>query len=163
MYYLQVIVRRKITLKINAGNEKDSFNVTLHKIKWKSIFDVKKYILERNWKYAYDRQTIKYMGNILPNKDVTFEVMNRKIDLIIDIIIEELILQEIANEKIYSLMKYGIMFHHWLKKKYWIIHSSQIKSCNEKAIINFFILIEIIFWNMSNKYPIKSQAMLKVI
>ena len=52
------------------------------------------------------------MGNILPNKDVTFEVMNRKIDLIIDIIIEELILQEIANEKIYSLMKYGIMFHH---------------------------------------------------
>ena len=41
MYYLQVIVRRKITLKINAGNEKDSFNVTLHKIKWKSIFDVK--------------------------------------------------------------------------------------------------------------------------
>ena len=44
---------KKIRLKIITGNEKDSFNETLHKIKWKSIFDVKRYILERNSKYTY--------------------------------------------------------------------------------------------------------------
>ena len=35
---------------------------------------------------------IKYMGNVLPNKDVTFEDMNWKTDLTFDIINEELIL-----------------------------------------------------------------------
>ena len=41
MYHSHNIVRRKLTLKINDGNEKDSFNVTLHKMRWKSIFDKK--------------------------------------------------------------------------------------------------------------------------
>ena len=41
------------------------------------------------------------MVNVLPNKDVTFEEMNRKIDLTFDIIIKILILQEIINEKIF--------------------------------------------------------------
>ena len=51
-----------------------------------------KYILERNSKYTYHRQTIKYVGNALPNKDFTFENMNSKIDPTFDIIIENLIL-----------------------------------------------------------------------
>ena len=42
MYDFQNIVRRKITLKVDDGYEKDSFNITLHKMKWKSILDVKK-------------------------------------------------------------------------------------------------------------------------
>ena len=41
------------------------------------------------------------MGNVLPNKDATFEEMNREIDLLFDIIIKILILQEIINEKIF--------------------------------------------------------------
>ena len=41
LYYYQTIVRRKLTLKINTGNDKDSFNVTLHRTQWKSIFDIK--------------------------------------------------------------------------------------------------------------------------
>ena len=56
-YQYKDIVRRKLTLKINAGNDKDSFNVTLHKTLRKSIFDLKKYIMERNSKYIYERQT----------------------------------------------------------------------------------------------------------
>ena len=92
MYDFQNIVRRKITLKVDDGYEKDSFNITLHKMKWKSILDVKKHIFERKSKYTYGRQTIKYMGNVLPNKDVTFEDMNWKTDLTFDIINEELIL-----------------------------------------------------------------------
>ena len=63
LYYYQNIVRRKLTLKINTGNDKNSFNVTLHKMRWKSIVGIKQYILERNSKYTYDCQTIKYMGN----------------------------------------------------------------------------------------------------
>ena len=59
MNYFQDIVRRRITLKIDVGNEKDSVNVTLHKMKWKSILDVKEYILERKSKYTYDRQKNK--------------------------------------------------------------------------------------------------------
>ena len=41
------------------------------------------------------------MVNVLPNKDVTFEEMNRKIDLTFNIIIEDLVLQNIVNEKIF--------------------------------------------------------------
>ena len=73
LYYYQNIVRRKLTLKVNASNDKGSFNVTLHKTKWKSIFDIKKYIMEQNSKYTYDHQTIKYTGNVLSNKNITFE------------------------------------------------------------------------------------------
>ena len=49
---------------------------------------MKKIYLEWNSKYTYDRQTIKYMGNVLPNKDVTFKEINSKNDLTFDIIIE---------------------------------------------------------------------------
>ena len=95
-------------MRINTGNDKDSFNVTLHKMNWKSTFDIKKYIIDRNSKYTYDRQTIKYMGKVLSNKDITFEDKNSKNDMTFDIVIEKLILQVILNEK----MKYGIIKHH---------------------------------------------------
>ena len=68
---------------------KANFNITLHRMKWTSIFYVKIYILERNSKYTCDRQRMKYMGNVLPHKDVIFEEMNRRTDLTFDIIIEE--------------------------------------------------------------------------
>ena len=63
-------------------------------------FDIKKYILERNSKYTYARQTIKYMGKVLSNKDVIFEEMNSKSDMTFNIVIEKLVLQVIVNEKI---------------------------------------------------------------
>ena len=116
---------------------------------------IKKIYLERNFKYTYDRQTIKYMDNVLPNKDVTFKEINSKNDLTFDIIIETLILQEIVNEKI-LVDKIWHNISSLIEKKCWIIHSSHINSCNEKAILNFFILMEMVFWHTSNKYPIKS-------
>ena len=69
-------------------------------MKWESTFDIKKYIMERNFKYTYDRQTIKYMGKQLSNKNIAFEEMNSKSDMTFGIIIEKLILQVIVNEKI---------------------------------------------------------------
>ena len=45
--------------------------------------------MERNSEYTYDRQTIKYMGEILSNKDITFEEMNSKSDMTFDIVIEK--------------------------------------------------------------------------
>ena len=69
-------------------------------MEWKSIFDVKTYFFEQKSKYTYDRQTIKYMGNVLPNKNVTFEEMNWKTYLTFDIIIEELILKMITDEEV---------------------------------------------------------------
>ena len=57
--------------------------------------------MERNPKYTYDRQTITYMDEVLLNKDITFKEINSKNDLTFDIIIEERILQEIANEKVF--------------------------------------------------------------
>ena len=56
--------------------------------------------MERNPKYTYDRQTIKYMGEVLSNKDITFEEMNSKSGMIFDIVIEILFLQLIVNDKI---------------------------------------------------------------
>ena len=95
--------------------------------------------MERNSKYAYDRQTIKYMGEILSNKDITFEEMNSKSDMTFDIIIEKLILQVIVNEKILV----DEIWHNissLIEKKCWIVHSSHINSCNETAIIKRFYL-----------------------
>ena len=66
--YNHDLIRRKKTLKIDPGNDKDSFNVVLHRTLQKSIFDIKKYIMERNPEYTYDRQTIKYMGEVLSKK-----------------------------------------------------------------------------------------------
>ena len=77
---------------------------------------------------------IKYMGNVLPNKDATFEEMNREIDLLFDIIIKILILQEIINEKIF-VDKIWHNVSSLIEKKCWIIHSSHINSCSEKSII----------------------------
>ena len=95
------------------------------------------------------------MVNELPNKDVTFEEMNRKIDLTFDIIIEDLVLQNIVNETIFvDKIWYNVSL--LIEKKCWIIHSSHINSYNEKTIIKMFILMEMIFWHMSNKRPIKS-------
>ena len=87
-------------MKIDVGNDKDSFNVVLHRTLWKSIFDIKKYIMERNPEYTYDRQTIKYMGEVLANKDIIFEEMNSKSGMTFHIVIEQLILHVIVNEKI---------------------------------------------------------------
>ena len=74
------------------------------------------------------------MGNVLPNKDVTFEEMNRKIDLTFDIIIKILILQEIINEKIF-VDKTWHNVSSLIEKKCWIIHSSRVNFCNETAIL----------------------------
>ena len=37
-------IKRKLILKIYTGNNKESKNLVLHKIKWKSFYDVKKYM-----------------------------------------------------------------------------------------------------------------------
>ena len=118
-------------MKIDVGNDKDSFNVVLHRTLWKSIFDIKKYIMERNPEYTYDRQTIKYMGEVLTNKDITFEEMNSKSEMIFDIVIEKLILQLIDNDKI-LVNEIWHSVSSLVGKKYWIIHS------NEIAIIKCF-------------------------
>ena len=44
-YQYITIIRRKMIFKINAGNDKDSFNVVVHRTLWQFIFDIKKYIL----------------------------------------------------------------------------------------------------------------------
>ena len=64
-YYNHDLIRRKITLEIDPGNDKDSFNIVIHKTLWKSIVDIKQYVMEQNHEYTYDRQTIKYMGKVL--------------------------------------------------------------------------------------------------
>ena len=86
-----------------------------------TIFDTKQYIMERNPKYTYDRQTIKHMGKVLSNKDITFEEMNSKSDMSFDIVIEKLYLQSIVNDKILV----DEIWHNissLIGKKYWIIH-----------------------------------------
>ena len=85
-YQYENIVRRKLTLKINAGNDKDSFNVALHKMKWKSTFDIKIYYGADFQIYIW-RQAIKYMGKVLSNKYITFEDTNSKSDMTFDIAI----------------------------------------------------------------------------
>ena len=56
--------------------------------------------MEQNSKYKYECQTIKYMGKVLSNKDITFEEMNIKSEMTFHIVIEKLILQSIVNGKI---------------------------------------------------------------
>ena len=56
--------------------------------------------MEQNSKYKYECQTIKYMGKVLSNKDITHEEMNIKSEMTFDIVIEKLILQSIVNGKI---------------------------------------------------------------
>ena len=106
-------------------------------MRWKSMFDVKVPFFQMNSKYTYDRQTIKYMGNELPNKYIIFEQMNSKNYLTFDIIIEKLILEDIVNEKIFV----DEIWHNvssLIEKKCWIIHLSRVNSCNETAIIKHF-------------------------
>ena len=91
-------IRRKITLKADTSNDKESLNLVIHKTKWKSIFDIKKYVMEQNHEYTYDRQTIKYMGEVLCNKNVTFQGINCKSDMVLEIVIEQLSLQSIVND-----------------------------------------------------------------
>ena len=67
-YYNNDLIRRKITLKIDPRNDKESLNIVIHKTKWKSIFDIKKYGMEQNHEYTYDHQRIKYMGEVYPKK-----------------------------------------------------------------------------------------------
>ena len=93
-------IRRMITLKIDTGNDKESLNLVIHKTKCKSNCDVKKYVMEQNHEYTYDRQTIKFMGEVLSNKNITFEEMNCKSDIVLDIVIEQLFLQSIVDDKI---------------------------------------------------------------
>ena len=45
--------------------------------------------MERNSKYTYDRQTIKYMGKVLSKKDITFEDINSKRGMTFYIVIEK--------------------------------------------------------------------------
>ena len=92
-------IKRKIILKIYTGNNKESKNLVLHKIKWKSFYDVKKYVMKQNNEYTIDRQSIKYMGEVISNNSITFEEMNCKIEMILDIVIEELSLQSIVDDK----------------------------------------------------------------
>ena len=99
-YYNHDLIRRKITLKIDPGNDKDSFNIVIHKTLWKFIFDIIQYVMEQNHEYTYDRQIIKYMGKVLSKKDITFEEMNCKRDMVLDIVIEQFSLQSIVNDKI---------------------------------------------------------------
>ena len=121
-------------MKIDAGNAKRSVSVVLHITLWKSIFDIKQYIMERNTKYTHDRQTIKYMGEVLSNKDITFEEMNSKSGMIFDIVIEKLFLQLIVNDKILvDEIWYDIS--SLIGKKCWIIH------LNEIAIITCFFYL----------------------
>ena len=131
-------IRRKITLKIDAGNDKDSVNVVLHRTLWKSILNIKQYGMEQNPEYTHDRQTIKYMGEVLSNKDIIFEEMNCKRDMVIDIVIEQLFLQSIITDKIL------------IDKIYHNISSLIGKKClnnqsNEIIIIKGFLLTEMIF------------------
>ena len=93
-------IKRKTTLKIYTGKNKESKNLVLHKIKWKSFYDVKKYVMEQNNEYTIDRQSIKYMGEVTSNKNITFEEMNCKSEMILDIVIEELSLRLIVDDKI---------------------------------------------------------------
>ena len=69
-------IRRKITLKIYTGNDKESKNLVIHKTKWKSIFDVKKYVMEQNHEYTFDRQSIKYMGEVKKKKKTVKFILN---------------------------------------------------------------------------------------
>ena len=56
--------------------------------------------MEQNHESTFDRQTIKYMGEVISNNNITFEEMNCKSDIVLDIVIEQLFLQSIVNDKI---------------------------------------------------------------
>ena len=133
-------IRRMITLKIDTGNDKESLNLVIHKTKWKYNCDVKIYVMEQNHEYTYDRQTIKYMGEVLCNKNITFEEMNCKSDIVLDIVIEQLSLQSIVDDKILI----DNIFHD---------NSSLIgkkclnKQSNEIVFLKGFLLTQIISWH----------------
>ena len=81
--------------------------------------------MEQNPEYIYDRQTIKYMGEVLSNKDITFGEMNCKRDMVIDIVIEQLFLQSIVNDKI-LVDKIYHNISSLIGKKCWNNHSNEI-------------------------------------
>ena len=66
----------------------------------KSLYDVKTFIQNHNKDYTFDRQTIKYTGNDLTDKDITFAEKNRKRNLMFDIIIKEKIMEVLMNDKV---------------------------------------------------------------
>ena len=91
--------------------------------------------MELNPEYTYDRQTIKYMGEVLSNKDITFEEMNCKRDMVIDIVIEQLFLQSIIND----IILVDKIYHNissLIGEKCWNNHLNQI------AIIKGFFTYE---------------------
>ena len=45
--------------------------------------------MEQNHEYTFDRQTIKYMGEVISNNTITLEEMNCKSDMVLDIVIEQ--------------------------------------------------------------------------
>ena len=81
--------------------------------------------MERNPEYTYDRQTIKYMGEVLANKDIIFEEMNSKSEMIFDIVIGKLILQLIDNDKI-LVNEIWHSVSSLVGKKCWNNHSNEI-------------------------------------
>ena len=138
-YYNNDLIRRKITLKIDPGNDKEILNIVINKTKRISIFDIKKYVMEQKHEYTYDRQTIKYIGEVLSKKDITFKEMNCKRDIVLDIVIVQIYLQSIVNDKI-------------LIDKIYHNNSSLIgKKCLNKQsneiVIIVFLLTEIILWH----------------
>ena len=56
--------------------------------------------MEQNNEYTIDRQSIKYMGEVISNNNITFEEMDCKSEMILDIVIEELSLQSNVDDKI---------------------------------------------------------------
>ena len=67
----------------------------------KSLYEIKTFILNHNKSYTFDRQTIKYMGNALPNEDIKFADKNYQRNLIFDIVIEnEIIMEVLSNDNI---------------------------------------------------------------
>ena len=74
-------IERKITLKIFSENNKESKNLTLHRIKWKFFHDAKKYVMKFNNEYTIDRQSIKYMGEEISNNNTKFDELNCNIEI----------------------------------------------------------------------------------
>ena len=100
--------------------------------------------MEQNPEYTYDRQTIKYMGKQLSNKNIAFEEMNSKRDMVIDIVIEQLFLQSIVND----IILVDKIYHNissLIGEKCWNNHSNKI------TIIKGFLLTEMIFWHTPKK------------
>ena len=65
-----------------------------------SLYDAKIFIQDHNKDNSFERQTIKYMGNDLPDKDITFDEKNWKRNLMFDIIIKEKVMKVLMNDKV---------------------------------------------------------------